>query len=349
MRLPRTGLVRIAAAGLVIAAAPGLPSSASATVADDAEAPVRLLTISDPRITESSGLAMSRSLPGVLWTVNDSGDKPRVFGIDQTGRTVATLTLRGAPARDTEAVAVGPRAGGGSWVWVGDIGDNLSSWPTVRVYRAPEPTAPGDRDVPWTQFDLRFPDGPRDAETLLVDPRDGRLYVVSKRVQGAAIYAAPAHLRDDAANQLVRVDRAPPLVTDGAFASDGRLVLRDYVRAYVSAGIAQPSTPLGLPLQVQGESVTWSADGSAVLVGSEGEDSAVWLVPVQAASPAGSGSPTPSGSRSAHASESVTPEPGPDPGSDPGLAPWFVVLVGLAVGGVLGLLVRGISRRRGGP
>lgn len=313
------------------------------------EKPVRVLRISDPRITESSGLAASTTLPGVLWTVNDSGDQPRVYGIDETGRTVATLTLRGAPARDCEAVAVGPRAGGGSWLWVGDIGDNLSSWPSVRVYRAPEPTDSGDRDVPWTQYDLRFPGGPRDAETLLVDPSDGRLYVVSKRVQGAAVYAAPVHLSTQHVNVLTRVGPAPPLTTDGAFAADGRLVLRDYVRAYVSTGLGRPASPLALPLQIQGESVTWTPDGSAVLVGSEGPHSAVWRVTVAAteASPSRSAALDPSAS--GPPPTSAVPEPTAGHASDASPALWLVLGAGLVVGGGLGLLARRAGRSRGAP
>jgi hypothetical protein len=321
---------------------------ASAVVRPAADEPVRLFTITDPRITESSGLATSSTLPGVVWTVNDSGDKPRVYGIDSTGKTVATLTLRGAPARDTEAVAVGPRVGGGSWLWVGDIGDNLSSWPTVRVYRAPEPSEVGDRDVPWSQYDLRFPDGPRDAETLLVDPDDGRLYVVSKRVQGAAVYAAPKTLSSSHVNVLTKVAAAPPLVTDGSFASDGRLVIRDYLRAYVSAGVGEPSEPLALPLQPQGESVTWTADGGAVLVGSEGEDSEVWRVAVPAAVVASSAAATPSAnaspSRTATASSAA---PVDEPASS--VPTWLVVLVGLAVGGGVGFLARRARRSRRAP
>ena len=174
---------------------------------------------------------------------------------------------------------------------------------------------------------------------------------MSKRVQGAAVYVAPAHLRAGAVNDLTRVDRAPPLVTDGSFSSDGRLVLRDYLRAYVSAGIGAPSTPLALPLQMQGESVTWTADGSAVLVGSEGERSAVWRVPapVSEASPSGSVEPGPSGSevdpptspRASPAAETASDGGGP--------APWVIVLVGLAVGAGLSLLVRRLGRGRRVP
>ena len=321
---------------VLILVAPG-----AAAVRADGEEPVQLFTISDPHITESSGLATSWAMPGILWTVNDSGDKPRVYGIDPTGQTVATLTLRGAPARDIEAVAVGPKDGGGSWLWVGDIGDNLSSWPTVRVYRAPEPSATCDCDVPWTQYDLEFPDGPRDAEALLVDPATGQLFVVSKRVQGAAVYAAPKELSADSVNVLTKVAKAPPLVTDGSFALDGRLVIRDYLRAYVSAGVGDDSDRLALPLQPQGESITWTTDGASVLVGSEGEDSVVWQVPVPPAEPSPSGA-----GESSPPSSSQAPEPPADPESGDSPIVWVVLVVGLVVGGGLGLLARRSGRSR---
>ncbi len=301
--------------------------------------PSEELTITDSRIVESSGLAASTSLPGVLWTINDSGDGPRVFGLDGSGDTVAVLTLRGARARDWEAVGVGPRTGDRSWLWVADIGDNRSSWSSVRVYRVPEPTRTGNRDVAWTAFELRFPDGPRDAEALLVDPSDGRLYVVSKRVQGAAIYRAPMRLRANRMNQLTRVAAAPPLVTDGSFSPDGRLAIRDYLQAYVFAGLGDPSKRVALPPQPQGESITWTPDGTALLAGSEGSGSIIWRVPVQSVGEP-STSPTPWLSEDpSSAGDPSLPSAvaGPldeDQGSGR-MAIWLAALAGLVLGGVL--------------
>ncbi len=308
---------------------PAVPP-ANATEASQ-QATTKQLTIRDPRIQESSGLAASRSLPGVLWTVNDSGGEPEVYGVGPDGRTALTVRLDGAANRDWEAVSVGPRPGGRSWLWAADIGDNNSVWPTIRVYRVAEPTVAEDQVAAWTAYDLRYPDGPRDAETLLVDPRSGRLYVVSKRVQGAAIYQAPASLRAGQVNQLTRVASAGPLLTDGAFAPDGRVALRGYLGATVAPGIGKKATRLALPLQPQGESLTWQLDGSAVLVGSEGERSAVWRVPVPATE---------------LESPSISPKPAPTSGEAPpddALAParegssgWSILWVGAA-----GLLLGG--------
>ena len=39
-------------------------------------------TIQSPRLIESSGVAVSRAYPDVLWSHNDSGDGPYVYATD---------------------------------------------------------------------------------------------------------------------------------------------------------------------------------------------------------------------------------------------------------------------------
>lgn len=257
--------------------------AAAPAAAAGADQPRLLLRLSDRRIAESSGLAASTVHPGVLYTHNDSGDSARFFAVGAGGRVVATYDLTGARARDWEAVAAGPGPGGRPTLWLGDLGDNLGgTWPEVYVFAVREPRRLVSGPVRWARYRLRYADGPRDAEALLVDPRTGRLYVVSKRAGGAGVYAAPAHLRRTRVNLLRRVGGAPPLVTDGSFSPDGsRVALRDYVEAYVYDRPGGPEVArLTLPLQQQGESLTWSSDGQQLLVGSEGGDSGVWAVPL---------------------------------------------------------------------
>jgi len=267
-------------AALLAAALLGLAVPASAQEVPGAELAMRLR---DPRIVESSGMALSRRHPGVLWTHNDSGDRARLFAVGADGRTRATLTLAGVEARDWEALATGRDDRGRSALFVGDIGDNNGVWPEVAVYRVAEPAVLRDATVAAVRYRLRYPDGSRDAEALLVDPRGNRLYVATKSVNGGGLYQAPARLRTDQVNLLQRVARVPPIVTDGAFASDGRsFVLRDYQGAFVYTAPGRRVGSFELPLQYQGESIAVSADGRSVLAGSEGADSAVWRVPLPA-------------------------------------------------------------------
>jgi hypothetical protein len=255
-----------------------LPALAHAQEGEDATVALRL---QDPRIHESSGLALSRRHQGVLWTHNDSGDAPRLYAVGAEGRTVATLTLAGVDARDWEALAAGRDDRGRPALFVGDIGDNNGVWPDVSVYRVPEPARLLDVTVPAVRYRLRYPDGSHDAEALLVDPRSNRVYVATKDVAGGGLYRAPAPLRPDRVNTLRRVARVPPVITDGAFTPNGRgLVLRDYQAAYVYRTPGRRAGSFELPLQFQGESLTFTADGRSVLAGSEGPESEVWRVPI---------------------------------------------------------------------
>ncbi|HJW61713.1 MAG TPA: hypothetical protein VJ931_18930, partial [Actinomycetota bacterium] len=259
---PRPAVALVAGALLLVAPA------ASAQEVEGAEVVVRL---EDPRIYESSGLALSRRHRAVLWTHNDSGGDPALYAVGADGRTLATLTLAGAEARDWEAMAAGRDDGGRPALFVGDIGDNNGVWPEVAVYRVAEPAELRDATVPAARYRLRYADGPHDAEALLVDPRSNRLYVATKDVAGGGLYRAPARLRPGQVNLLRRVARVPPVVTDGAWLPDGRgFVLRDYQGAYVYAAPGRRVGAFEFPLQQQGESLTASADGRSVLAGSEG-------------------------------------------------------------------------------
>ncbi|URM90953.1 WD40 repeat domain-containing protein [Streptomyces sp. MRC013] len=324
----------LAAALLLVAGASG-PAAAAGD--DDG------FTLADPRITESSGLAASRAHPGVYWTHNDQ-DEPRVFAVDgRTGETVATVTLRGVgKPRDMEAVSVGPDG----YVYVGDIGDNLDgSWSHVWVYRFREPERLRDTAVDATQYTVRYEDGPRDAEALMVHPRTGRVYIASKNEEGGGLYEGPAKLSAKGVNVFRRIGEVP-WVTDGAFSPDGtRLVLRGYFSA---RGYAWRDGRLGAddrvraPVLGQSESVTYTADGSALMFGTEGERSQVVRVPVEgtAAAPSPGPSARPSG-----------PEGGAAGGASGGGAPsgGSAHVVGLAaLGAVLLLGLRRLRGRRGG-
>jgi hypothetical protein len=271
-------MVRRAALVVALGAVCLLPRAAAGA---DAEV---LLRIGDPRVVESSGLAASPRHAGVLWTHNDSGDTARLFAIGRGGRVVATLRLAGVEARDWEAMAVGRDDRGAPALLVGDIGDNQGVWPSVTVYRVAEPARLGDATVRAERYRLRYADGPRDAEALLVDPRGNRLYVASKDDAGGGLYQAPAELRGDRVNLLRRVGRVPALVTDGAYSPDGRtLVLRDYRAAHVYAAAGGRLARVPLPPQPQGESIAFSRDGRDLLAGSEGAGSEVWRVRLPAA------------------------------------------------------------------
>lgn len=200
--------------------------------------------IQDARLTEASSLV---DLGRVTVSANDSGHPPLLFVLDP--RTGATLrTLRYA-ATQTDVEALAP-AGAGA-VWVGDIGDNPGSRATVSVLRVPL-----DGSGVAT-YRLRYPDGPHDAEALLVV--DGHLEIVTKDVFGGHAYAAPRRLSTRGVNRLRRVGPTlPGLVTDAAAFPDGRhVLLRTYGDAFM---YAVPSWhrlgSFALPREPQGEGLS---------------------------------------------------------------------------------------------
>ncbi|MGH3658947.1 MAG: hypothetical protein ACRDUA_20015, partial [Micromonosporaceae bacterium] len=270
----------LSAAGvLAMLVAAGSLGAAPDAVAATAEGKGDGFRIKSPRITESSGLAASRAHKGVYWTHNDSDDGPYVYAVDSaTGKTVATVTLRGINPRDVEAISVGPNGN----VYVGDIGDNLNGgWNEVWIYRFQEPERLRDVTVTPVRYTVRYADGPRDAESLMVHPKTGRVYIASKnQKEKGGIYAGPERLSASGVNTFRRIARTEIWATDGAFSPDGtRLVLRGYFGGGMyrwRGGKPEPlDTPVSVPMAGQGESVTFAPDGRTLMCGSEGKRSSV--------------------------------------------------------------------------
>ena len=275
-RALRSVLVLLGALGVVV----GLPVAAAG---DDTVA----FTITDPRITESSGLARDPGA-GAYWTVNDSGDGGVVYGISQRGDVTGTLRYRADPV-DVEALAMHDGR-----LYVADIGDNGADRDVVTVYYFDNAQA-SDQTVAYRSWEFRYPDGAHDAETLLVDDA-GRLFFVTKGAPGA-VYAAPESPRRTAVNELERVGDAPSAVTDGTFLPGGdRIAL---LTALGQIEVLDASTyrtvgQLPVPPQDQPESLTLSLTGKSLLVGSEGRDSAVYAIPVPTGDSTASPTATPS-------------------------------------------------------
>lgn len=246
-------------------------------------------TMKDPRIIESSGLAASRAHPGVYWTHNDQDKNGALlYAVDaKTGETVATITMTGVGTpRDVEAVSVG----GDGNIYVGDIGDNLGgTWSHVWIYKLPEPKKLGDRTVRATQYTVKYEDGARDAEALMVHPKTGRIYIADKKEEGGALYEGPARMSSSGVNVFKRLGTTGLWTTDGAFSPDGKqLALRGYLGGVSYAWQGEGEKPrregrLSVPLQRQGESVTYTLDGTTLLYGTEGAQGDVEPVEVEGA------------------------------------------------------------------
>ena len=237
-----------------------------------------------PELSEASGLAVSRRTPSRLWTHNDSGE-PVLFALDARGTVTGRVRLTGATVEDWEAIAVGP-CGSGSCLYVGDIGDNDARRKRITIYRLPEPDGTNGSASVADVFHATYPDGPHDAEALLVGG-DGRLHIVTKGETGpVGIYRFPAQLKSGTTVTLERVGSpaagktdGESRITDGAVSADGQwAVLRSksaltfYRTSDLIAGQWRAANRVDLTSlnEPQGEGVALGADNTVFLAGEGG-------------------------------------------------------------------------------
>lgn len=233
------------------------------------------VVVDDPRLSESSALAVSPRDPDLLYTVNDSGHAPVVFVLDRSGgadsQVVGTTSLAGldSPDLDPEAIAVA-----GDVLWVADIGDNEADRADIALYALPAPGR-GTATVRPERYPLAYPKGLRDdAEALVADPASARMWVITKGWLSGSVFAVPDPLVPDRVNRLrpLRGVEVPLLVTDGtALPGHDAAVLRTYVGASVyTLPEWEPLGSFGLPRQEQGEALAALPAARALLAGSEG-------------------------------------------------------------------------------
>ena len=341
------------AAALAAAALTALPVPAAVALDDVTE----VCRFSDDRLTEISGMTYSQRHPGVIYLHNDSSGGPFIYAVDgSTCRTLATLTLDGIEARDIEAIGSGRDRSGRPILWIADVGDNQDSWPEVRLHRVREPRALKDRTLAVKTYRFTYPDQPHNAEAILSDPTSPRVWVVTKQSARGSLYALPNVMETSGLHVAERVGRAGAFVTDGSVRPDGTgFALRDYVDAQVFGGLPPGEDPqrVYLPIQFQGEAMTWTPDGAALLVASERDDRLlrVELASIAVSPPTATsdvaGSPEPSESSVRPDAAETTPDQAGVEASD---IPWVAMglaAVGVACAGILIGLI-GVRRRRDG-
>ncbi|MBC8103733.1 MAG: hypothetical protein H7Z41_14255 [Cytophagales bacterium] len=273
--------------------------------------------LTSPLNNETSGIAVSRRNrkwgEEVFWVHNDSGDGPFLYAISRDGDREAVVKLPVAKAVDWEDMAWGPGPDGkGDFLYIGDIGDNNRSRTDCVVYRIAEPKLPdglnlSSKEEPLpaqgTMIARRFvyPDGPHDAETLLVHPRSGVVYLVTKERNGlSSVYRFPPERAEDTEKAVTLVKVAtltvpeefsliPRQITGGSISPDGRRVaFCTYASGYEMTLPASatdfdaiwktPLRPFNLPPLRQTEALCFARDGRSVIVTSEGTGAPLYAV-----------------------------------------------------------------------
>jgi hypothetical protein len=257
-------------------------------------------------LLETSGLAASRRLPGVLWALNDSGNRPVLYALDAGGAELGQVTLAGVENVDWEDLAAFSWRGE-SWLLVADVGDNCGRRSHVVLHVLSEPRADdqgrfsGEIRPAWS-VRFTYPDGPRDCEAVAVDETAGQILLLSKRTEPPVLYrlslepvfsdsplvAAPlAHLTTipppEPIDFLLPFGRYLSQPTAMDLSPDGlSLFVLTYRHAYLyhrlpgeTWGVCLTRTPQvielpGLFLLPQREAACFSTDGRSLFVTGEG-------------------------------------------------------------------------------
>lgn len=291
-------IVSLFFSGCFSASSSNRKDSADKNISADYQKPQVVGKIESNEINESSGIAASKCQPDVFWTHNDSGDDAFIFAINSKGEKLGTWKVSDAKNRDWEDIAAYKNTGGECFLYIGDIGNNDLTRSEQTIYRVKEPQVSGankssNRKNPAATesaaaIKIEYPDARHNAETLMVHPKTGDIYVLSKQMSGASgVYKlAAADYSPDKTNILKKIaDFSVPsipngLLTGGDISPDGKRVITcDYFDAYeivlpdsvndFDQIWKQPATVIDLGERKQGEAVGYSADGKSIFATSE--------------------------------------------------------------------------------
>ncbi|CAA0082888.1 Uncharacterised protein [Zhongshania aliphaticivorans] len=148
------------------------------------------IKVDNDALTEMSGIAASNTHQNIYWAHNDSGDRSRLFALNDKGDLVTELRVDGSSAFDWEDIT-SFKDQNGSYLLVGDIGDNMALRPFIDVYLLKEPNDIS-KSILHTKserhYSLIYEDGPHDAEALAVDSAERFVYILSKRDTHPRLY-----------------------------------------------------------------------------------------------------------------------------------------------------------------
>ncbi|MEO0997619.1 MAG: hypothetical protein AAFX58_08875 [Pseudomonadota bacterium] len=147
--------------------------------------------LGNPALHEASGLIRSGCMPGRFWALNDNDNPAELFLLDDSGNELGRVGVAAVNVdwEDLDYAFVD----GVHRLVIADIGDNEAVRPYISVYFVDEPcgSLPAHGPLPAVRYDLRYPDGPRDAEGLAIDAVHDELVIVTKRTLPPAVYSLP--------------------------------------------------------------------------------------------------------------------------------------------------------------
>jgi len=249
------------------------------------------LTLQSDELNESSGVAV---VGDQIWSHNDSGDSPRLFIFDRSGRSVGQIRVAGARAIDWEDMCAFTRDHR-QFVAVGDVGDNSSGRSSVQIYVIEVPSEVSaatpssglkSTTLPLAaELQVTYPTGPVNCESLAYDPLTQAFVLATKELTRCRLFSVPVgSLTGKYPVEAQQIGRLVlPLVTGGDISPDGRqMVLSTYGPACLLKRCSEPGREqewltegdeavkiVAVPARKQGESICFSHDARQLFLTSE--------------------------------------------------------------------------------
>ena len=304
------GLVISFAIGAVLAMSCSQASSNDGSIVNATELssdwtkPMIVGRIENKDVKESSGLAISPCQPNVFWTHNDSGDDAFIYAMDSSGKNLGTYEVTNARNDDWEDMAAYKEADGTCYLYIGDTGNNKLERSEIPIFRVKEPTISNSgsasdeedslRTEPAQTATFKYQDTPHNSETMMVNPKTGDVYVLTKRVDGPSLVFK--FKPNFGSNQAVIAQKVGEvsvpsvpngLLTGGAISPDAkRVILCDYSGGYILTTTSATfddiwkSKPVAVDLgeRKHGEAITFSVDGKSLFGTNEGKKAEIFEV-----------------------------------------------------------------------
>jgi len=230
---------------------------------------------------EVSGIADSRTTPGAIWIEEDSGNPTQVQLLNYTGSLLKKVFIKNAVNRDWEdmALATGPD-NSLHYLYIADIGDNNAQYSSYSIYRFAEPTASTDTVFSPDKINFQYPDGPHDAEAMLVDAATKDIYIITKRDAVSKVYKLAYPQSTTAVVQATFVTSLSFTgAVSAAFSANGKeIIIKTYGSLYywqrgqnetMQTTLQKSPVVLGYQPEPQGEAICFKNDGSGFFTLSE--------------------------------------------------------------------------------
>jgi hypothetical protein len=198
------------------------------------------------------------------------------------GKAKGRIAIPNSQNTDWEDMAMGPGPTAGvNYIYLGDIGDNNAIRPGCQIYRFAEPKNLTDKIGTVERINYVYPDGPRDAEALFVDPQTSDVWIISKRETKVRLYKLAYPQNINVVTTLQAFGEIPiSVVTGAAISPDGtEILVRTYTGVYYwkrnagqTVADALQSTAgrqLAYRLEPQGEAICFDKDAKGFFTSSE--------------------------------------------------------------------------------